>query len=178
MPPRTSTRCKKPPIRFVEVDSSEEGSPTKKQRLTQPSRDLHCTAESEDGSLEYETVISLNGSLGDSSEAEDEQESPAGTQLQASLCSTPLTTSVRGHLAESSICTWSHIPLPEQNCSAVSTGSTGSVQAQISLLGTEHQEQAALRCLLCLAGLQEVCAASTGVSRGWTRRRNLTVMCR
>ena len=88
MPPRTSTRCRKPPIRFVEVDSSEEGSPTKKQRLTQPSRDQHRTAESEDGSLEYETVISLNGSSADSSTSEDEQEAPAGTELQASLHST------------------------------------------------------------------------------------------
>ena len=101
MPPRTSTRCRKPPIRFVEVDSSEEGSPTKKQRLTQPSRDQHRTAESEDGSLEYETVISLNGSSVDSSTSEDEQEAPAGTELQARLHSNPSNESVQAHLADS-----------------------------------------------------------------------------
>ena len=89
MPPRTSTRCRKPPIRFVEANSSEEGSPTKKQR---PSRDQQSTAESEDVSIEYETVISLDGSSADSSTSEDEQEAPAakrsaGPGVQARLCS-------------------------------------------------------------------------------------------
>ena len=101
MPPRTSTRCRKPPTRFVEMDSSEEGSPTKKQRLTQPSRGQPRMAESEDCSLEYETVISLDGSSADSSASENQQKPPAGTELQASLCNTP-STSVQAHLTESS----------------------------------------------------------------------------
>ena len=89
MPPRTSTRCRKPPTRLVEMDGSEEGSPTKKQRLTQPCRGQPRMAESEDCSLEYETVISLDGSSADSSASENEQKPLAGTELRVSLCNTP-----------------------------------------------------------------------------------------